>query len=116
MVEASCSFNGTSNTATPGYVELVRQTSAGTFTNTTTLRSLDPDYQETIQTVGKDTATIEPTDSGAVIEEQEVHPQTGYLWQAPYGGHLVINGAGRLGLRVTLAASVSAAPKLTAEE
>ena len=95
---------------------MVRQTNAGTFTNSTTLQPEDPDYQETIQTVGKDTATAEPTDSGAVVVQEYVHPQTGFLTQFPFAAHIVINGAGRLGLRVTPSASVSCSSRMTCEE
>lgn len=114
--EISVSFNGTSNTATPILVEVLKQTSAGTFSNTTTLVKEDAAYGETIQTVGKDTASAEPTDSAAVLTLEYVHPQTGFLWQAPYAQEHVIVGAGRLGLRVTAAASVTAGVRLVGEE
>lgn len=114
--EISISFDGTSNTATPIYVEVVRQTSAGTFTNTTTLRKTDPDNQEAIQTTCKDTAAVEPTDAGDVPMAELVHPQTGFLWQAPYGGELLVPGGGRLGIRVTAGANVNASVRLVAEE
>ena len=110
------SFNGTSNTNAPIYVEAVKQTSAGTITNTSTLVKEDAAYAETIQTVGKDTATVEPTDSAAVLIAEYVHPQTGFLWQAPFGGELIIVGAGRLGFRQTAANSVSAGSRAVCEE
>ena len=114
--EISISFNGVSNTATPILVEVVRQTSAGTFANTTTLRHWDTSYAETLQTTCKDTASAEPTDSGDVPISEYVHPQTGFLWQCQYAGDLIIAGAGRLGVRVTAAASVSANIRVVAEE
>ncbi len=114
--EYSMSFNGTSNTNAPIYVELVVQTSAGTFTNTTTIVKEDSARAETIQTVAKDTASAEPTDSGAVKENQYVHPQTGFLWQAPYAREIFIVGAARLGFRQTAANSVSAGCRINAEE
>lgn len=114
--ELSMSFNGTSNTNAPIYVEAVKQTSAGTFSNTTTLVKEDAGRAETIQTVGKDTATIEPTDAGAVTLAEYVHPQTGFLWQAPYAQEMFIVGAGRLGFRQTAANSVSAGVRMVAEE
>ena len=114
--EASVSFNGTSNTNPPIYCEMVKQTSAGTFSNTTTLVKEDASRAETIQNTGKDTATIEPTDSGAVTLAEYVHPQTGFLWQAPYAQEQFIIGAGRLGLRVTAGNSVSAGVRMVAEE
>lgn len=94
----------------------MKQTSAGTFSNTTTLVKEDASYAETIQTVGKDTASAEPTDSGAVLTLEYVHPQTGFLWQAPFGGEYIVIGAGRLGLRVTAAASVTAGSRFVGEE
>ncbi len=114
--EASISFNGTSNTNAPILCEMVKQTSAGTLSNTTTLVKEDASRAETIQTVGKDTSTIEPTDSGAVTLLEYVHPQTGFLWQAPYAQEQFIIGAGRLGLRVTAANSVTAGSRMVGEE
>ncbi len=114
--ELSMSFNGTSNTNAPIYVETVKQTSAGTITNTTTLVKEDTGRAETIQTVGKDTATIEPTDSGAVTMAEYVHPQTGFLWQAPYAQEQFVAGAGRLGFRQTAVNSVSAGVRAVCEE
>lgn len=114
--EVSISFNGTSNTATPILCEVLKQTSAGTLTNTTTLVKEDAAYGETIQTTGKDTATAEPTDSAAVLTLEYVHPQTGFLWQAPYAQEHIIVGAGRLGVRVTAGASVSAGVRAVCEE
>lgn len=118
MREMSCSFNGVSNTATPILVEVVRQTSAGTMTNTTTLRKVDPDLSETIQTTCHDTATVEPTDSGDVPIAEYVHPQTGFLWQPGSMGvdEIIIPGGGRLGLRVTAGTSVNANVRLKGEE
>lgn len=114
--EVSISFNGTSNTNAPILCEVLKQTSAGTLTNTTTLVKENAGDGETIQTVGKDTATAEPTDSAAVLTQEYVHPQTGFLWQAPFGGEHVIIGAGRLGLRVTAANSVTASARAVGEE
>ncbi len=95
---------------------MLTQTSAGTFSNTTTLVKEDSAFGETIQTVGKDTATIEPTDSAAVKILEYVHPQTGFLWQAPFGLEMPVVGAGRLGARVTAANSVSAGCRFVSEE
>ncbi len=114
--EISLSFNGTSNTATPILCEVVRQTSAGTLTNTTTLRAWDDDLVETLQTTCKDTATAEPTDSGAVPVAEYIHPQQGWTWQARWSDEILTKGAGRLGVRVTAAASVSAAVRAMCEE
>lgn len=113
--EISISFNGISNTATPILVEIVRQTSAGTM-SALTLRKADPDDSETIQSSALQNATVEPTDGGDVPMAEYVHPQTGYTWQAPFGEELVIPGGGRLGVRVTAGASVSACARVKGEE
>lgn len=116
--EVSFSFNGVSNTSTPILCEVVRQTSGGTITNSTTVRKKDPDATETIQTTCKDTATVEPTDAGDVPYQEYIHPQTGDTWAA--GGlmidEIIIPGAGRLGCRVTAATSVSCAMRVAGEE
>ena len=114
--ELSMSFNGTSNTNAPIYVEAVKQTGAGVFTNTTVLVKEDAGRGETIQTVGKDTATTEPTDAGAVTMAEYVHPQTGFLYQAQWGAEQFIVGAGRLGFRQTAANSVTAGSRFVGEE
>lgn len=117
--EISVSFNGVSNTSAPILVEVVRQTSAGTLTNATTLRRVDPDISaETLQTTCRDTATVEPTDSGDVPLAEYVHPQTGFLWQPGAMGvdELIIPGGGRLGIRVTATVSVSANVRYKGEE
>jgi hypothetical protein len=115
VYEFSVSFNGTSNTATPIYVELIRQTSAGTMSSLTLRKRNDSD-QETIQTTGQYNATAEPTDSGDEPYAEQVQPQTGFLWQAPYGRELIIMGGQRQGLRVTAGASVSALARFAGEE
>ena len=113
--EWSISFNGTSNTATPIPTEIVRQTSAGTM-SALTLRKNNTLDTETLQTTAQHTATVEPTDSSDVPFFEEIHPQTGYTWQAPFGGEYVVPGGTRLGLRTTSAASVSAVARLGCEE
>lgn len=113
--EWSVSFNGTSNTATPHLVEVLRQTSAGTMSSLTLVKNNSAD-SETLQSTALHTATAEPTDSSAILFTEEVHPQTGYTWQAPFGGEIIVPGGGKLGLRVTCAASVSAVARMGCEE
>ena len=115
VAEFSISFNGTSNTATPIFVEIVRQTSAGTMTSLT-LRKNNTNDDETLQTTAQHTATVEPTDGGDVPFSETVHPQTGYTWQSPFAREYIVPGGTRLGLRVTAAASVSALARFGAEE
>lgn len=115
MNEWSISYDGTSNTATPILVELVRQTSAGTM-SALTLRKNNTLDTETLQTTAQRTATAEPTDGGDVPFSELVHPQTGYTWQSPYGREYHVGGGLRLGLRVTAAAAVNAVVRVGGEE
>jgi hypothetical protein len=112
--EISVSFKGTSNTAAPILVEVLRQTDAGTMTSLSPVKINSAD-DETLQTTAQHTSTSEPS-AGNVLMSELVHPQTGYTWQAPFGGDLVVPGGGRLGLRVTAGASVSAVARMIGEE
>jgi len=70
---------------------------------------------ETLQTSGQHTASAEPT-AGDVLLSEEVHPQTGFLWQAPFGGELIVPGGTRLGIEVTAANDVSAVARMVGDE
>lgn len=98
--EWSVSFQGTSNTDTPAIVQVLRQTSAGTMSSLTG-QKLDPDASETIQTTLLHTATSEPTDSGAFMAQELIHPQTGMIYQFKYNTPLIVPGGGRLGIKIT---------------
>ena len=112
--EWSISFQGTSNTASPILVKVMRQTSAGTMTSLTPVK--DPaGTTETLQTTFQHTATAEPTASDVLFEEY-VHPQTGYTWQAPFGQSVKVDGGTRLGITCTAAASTSATVRMVCEE
>lgn len=112
--EISVSFDGTSNTAAPILVQVLRQTTAGTM-SALTLQKMNPDDGETLQTTGQHTATAEPTGTDEVLGES-VHPQGGYTWQAPFGGEIHVPGGGRLGLAVTAGAAVNAKARMIFEE
>lgn len=112
--EISISFKGTSNTATPILVQIARQSTAGTMTSLTPVKDPD-DTDETLQVTAQHTATVEPT-TGDVLMEENVHPQTGYTWQAPFGRAIKIGGGDRLAVRVTAAADVNAAVRVAGEE
>jgi hypothetical protein len=114
--EWDVSFNGTSNTATPIEVDIVRQTSAGT-SSALTIRKRNTSDSETVQSSALQTFTAEPTDGGDVPLSEQVHPQTGYTWQPGYGREVSIPGGGRLGLRlVTPGAGANATARLAGEE
>lgn len=112
--EFSLSCKGTNNTAAPVLVELVQQSTAGTSSSATPVK-LDESTDETLQTTAVKNCTAEPTGS-TVIKSIEVHPQAGYVWQAPFGGELLIKGGTRLGMRVTAGADVNVNGEFVAEE
>lgn len=112
--EMSVSFNGTSNTDAPILVEVLTQSTAGTMSALTLVKGNSSD-DETLQTTGLHTATVEPT-AGSVLKAEYVHPQTGFLWQALYGKEQIIPGGTRLGIRVTATVSVNAVARMEGEE
>lgn len=112
--ELSISFKGTSNTASPVLVEILRQTTAGTMSSLTPGKWNSSD-SETLQTTAQHTASAEPTASTVLLAE-EVHPQTGYTWQAPFGGDIPIPGGARLGVRATAGAAVTVVVRAICEE
>jgi len=112
--EISISFDGVSNTAVPILVEVARQSDAGTMSVLTPAK-LNVDDSETLQTTATHTASAEPTEADVVMAEN-VHPQGGYTWQAPFGGEIVISGGDRLGVAVTADAGVNAVARIAFEE
>jgi hypothetical protein len=113
--EISVSFKGTSNTASPVLVQVVRQGTAGTMSSIASLAKDPADADETLQVAGTQNATVEPTTTALLISE-EVHPQTGYTWQAPFGRQIKIGGGTRLGIVVTASADVQCVARVCGEE
>lgn len=114
--EWSISFAGTSNTAAPIRVDIVRQTDAGTMGTSASTIVKDPDdTDETLQTTRQDTSSSEPTTTD-ILQTEYVHPQTGLTWQAPSTGRIKIGGGDRLGVRVTAAADVNCVVSMRGEE
>ncbi len=114
--EISISFDGISSVAAPIIVQVLRQTDAGTGGDSLTLQKMNESDQETLQTTAlKDIDGGEPTGANEVLGE-EVHPQGGYTWQAPFGGEIIIEGGDRLGVAVTAAVGVNAKIRMIVEE
>lgn len=107
-------FDGTSVTAEPVQVRLLRQTTAGTMSALTPV-ALDGSVGETIQTSAQHTASAEPT-AGNVVDVIECHPQQGYEVIYPLGQEVILQGAGRVGIEVTAPATVNARAKIRFEE
>lgn len=118
--EWSVSFIGTSNTAQPIQVDVIVQTTAGTASAAASSATGQPTKwngsdQETVGTTARITFTVEPTKT-TLLQTEEIHPQTGYTWQAPFGRPLVIPNGGRLGFQVTAPATTSVVVRGIGEE
>lgn len=107
-------FDGTSGSAAPVEVILVRQTTAGTMTALTP-KKLDDSLSETLQTSAQHTATAEPTATD-VVDMIEVHPQSGFEIIFPLGQEVIIGGGDRLGIKCTAPAAVNVRAKMVFEE
>jgi len=98
-------FDGTSATAEPIQVRILRQTTAGTMSSLALVKLNSAD-DETLQTTAQHTATVEPT-AGDVLSVAEVHPQGGYEVIFPQGWEIIMPGGTRLGVEVTAPAAVN---------
>lgn len=92
------SFDGVSPTAEPAQVRLLRQTSAGTMSSLNPVKQ-DDSIAETMLSTGQTNATAEPT-AGDVLDNVEVHPQSGYEVIYPYGQEVKVGGGDRIGIDV----------------
>lgn len=112
-------FDGVSTTAEPVQIELVRQTTAGTMTAITAatneLTKRDPSLAEAVQATAAKNATAEPTTTD-IVEARECHPQQGLEVWYPIDREVLIQGGGRLGLRITAPAAVNCRPYMALEE
>lgn len=107
-------FDGTSTTAEPVQVRLLRQTTAGTM-SANTLTKRDDSIADTLLTTAQDNATAEPT-AGNVLEVCEVHPQQGYQVFYPLGGEPIVGGGDRVGIECTAPATVNVRAMMIFEE
>ena len=107
-------FDGTSVTAEPVQVRLLRQTTAGTMSALTPV-ALDGDVALTLQTSAQHTATAEPS-AGTVLDVCECHPQQGYEVKYPLGQEPILSGSGRVGIECTAPAGVNVRAKILFEE
>lgn len=107
-------FSGTSTTADPITVDLLRQTDAGTMSSLTP-KKLNNSDDETLQATAQHTATSEPS-AGDILWTLEVHPQDRHVQPMPLDAPIVIPGGGRIAIRVTAAADVTAVAGMFFEE
>jgi hypothetical protein len=108
------SFDGTSPSAEPVEVRLLRQTTAGTMT-AATLRALHPGITETLQSSATKNASAEPT-VGDVLRAVEVHPQGAYEEILPFGQEYIMGGGGRVGIECKAPAGVNVRAWIRFEE
>jgi hypothetical protein len=106
-------FDGTSVTAEPVQVRLLRQSSAGTMSGVTPAGINI--FTETIQSSALFNASVEPV-AADVLDVIEVHPQSGYEVKFPLGCEVIIPGGGRLGIECTSPSVVNVRAKLFFEE
>lgn len=96
-------IKGTSSTDPPVLCELIQYTGdfGGTPASNSPIKK-NPGDPETIQTTGKKWATgaTEPS-SPTVIKSLEIHPQTGYEFQCPWGEEYIVSNGGIMGIRLT---------------
>lgn len=115
IVEWGVSFDGTSATAEPVRIRVLRQTTAGTASAATEAK-WDPD-NPTANCTAFHSFTAEPTASD-VLADYEVHPQAGIAIQYPLGREITLDSAtsSRIGIEVTAPAIVNAVAYLVWEE
>lgn len=107
-------FDGTSVTAEPVQIRLLRQTTAGTASALTPVK-MDDSVAETIQTSAQHDFTAEPT-AGDVLESYNVHPQQGIAMIYPLGQEPIIGGGDRLGIECNAPAAVNCRAYMVFEE
>lgn len=106
-------FDGTSSSAEPVQVRLLRFTTDATVTSLTPVKKGTD--SETVQTTAGYNASAEGT-AGDVLDVIEVHPQTGYEVIFPMGQEIKVPGGGRVGIECTAPASVNVRAKIDFEE
>lgn len=107
------SFDGTSASAQPVEVELLRQSTAGTSSAGTPVE--ETITGTTLQTTSRITITAEPT-PGTVLRRWDIHPQAGVMEKFTIEDEILLAGGGRLGLRCTAPAIVNVTGYISFEE
>lgn len=107
-------FDGTSVSAEPVNIKLVRQSDAGTMTSVTPTKE-DDSMPETIQSTASADASAEPT-SGDVLKFLNIHPQSVYEIANGVKDETWIKGGGRIAIVINAPASVNCIPWIKCEE
>ena len=119
IIGVRLSFDGTNSANTPVTVQLLRQTTAGTFTNTSVspVKYNEPaGVSETLQTTGQTAVTVEPT-AGNILESYTVPAFGGtVIYSAPPGQEMIVPGGTRWGVKASAAQTVNMATTVIYEE
>lgn len=107
-------FDSVDSTKAPQLVQLRVQTDAGTSSALTPVKRCDSD-SETLQSTGRHTSTVDPTD-GAVKWEAYVSPLGGRAQTFRFDSPIPIVGGTRLGLKVTPTATSNVTAVFDLEE
>ncbi len=99
IVEWGIFFDGTSATAEPVRVRLVRMTADDGTNAACTENAWDPDNPTANCTVKKD-YSVEGTKSSTALAEYEVPPTSGMVMQYPLGREIVLDSATTSGLAI----------------
>lgn len=112
--EVMVTFDGVSNTAEPAVIKILRQTTAGTMTSTTPLKTKD--RSTALSTTGQRNASAEPT-AGDILAMFHVHPQAGVIHSLSLpDGEIEMAGGTRLGIEITAPANVNCLATIKGEE
>ncbi len=109
-------FDGTSNTAQPVLVKLIRQTTAGVGGTARNPVQKDSDIATALLATGlENIVTTEPT-PGAIVLEFLIHPQAGQQYPLPLPGEVIVPGAARVGVIINAPAAVNCTVMIEGEE
>lgn len=92
---------GTSNTETPGVIDILRQSTLGTG-SVLTPRKLQDTISETLLMTATNLYTAEPT-PGDLLRTHTVHPQAALDIRDAFSREIILGGAGRLAIRANYA-------------
>lgn len=99
IIEWSVCFDGTSSTAEPVRVRLVRTTADDGTSTAATEKAWDPD-NPTANCAAKHSYTAEPTKEAQALADYEIPPTSGMVLQYPLGREIVIDNSASTGLAI----------------
>jgi hypothetical protein len=115
--EILVAFDGTSNTATPVTVQVLRKTAAATVTAATRNKTKDTSTALATDVAATGTnASAEGTD-GAVLVDMLIHPQAGVVYPVPLpDGELEVPGSGIIAVKANSPTAVNVRCTLKGED